>query len=41
MRGFLGFLALFVPIWWAWIGAAFYASRFDKDDFGQRVLTLL
>jgi len=39
--GFLGFLALFVPVWWSWTGAAFYATRFDTDDLGHRILVLL
>jgi low temperature requirement protein LtrA len=41
LNGFLGFLALFVPVWWSWIGAAFYATRFDTDDLGHRILVLL
>ena len=39
--GFLGFLALFIPVWWSWTGAAFYATRFDPDDLGHRILILL
>jgi low temperature requirement protein LtrA len=39
--GFLSFLALFVPVWWSWTGAAFYATRFDTDDLGHRLLILL
>lgn len=41
LSGFLGFLLLFVPIWWAWIGATFYANLFDTDDIGHRLLTAL
>lgn len=41
LNGFLGFLALFVPVWWSWIGAVFYATRFDTDDLGHRILILL
>ncbi|HEY9668475.1 MAG TPA: low temperature requirement protein A [Coleofasciculaceae cyanobacterium] len=41
LSGFLGFVALFVPIWWCWLGATFYASRFDTDDLGHRLLALL
>jgi low temperature requirement protein LtrA len=41
LYGFLGFLALFVPVWWSWTGAAFYATRFDTDDLGHRILILL
>jgi low temperature requirement protein LtrA len=39
--GFLSFLALFVPVWWSWTGAAFFATRFDTDDLGHRLQTLL
>jgi low temperature requirement protein LtrA len=41
LYGFLGFLALFVPVWWSWIGVVFYATRFDTDDLGHRILVLL
>ncbi len=41
LYGFIDFLALFIPVWWAWIGATFYATRFDTDDLGDRFLTLL
>lgn len=39
IAGFTGFVILFIPIWWAWIGATFYANRFDVDDVGSRILT--
>jgi low temperature requirement protein LtrA len=38
LGGFLSFVALFVPLWWAWIGTTFYANRFDSDDLGRRIL---
>jgi low temperature requirement protein LtrA len=38
---FFEFLALFVPVWWAWSGYTFYANRFDTDDLPYRLLTLL
>jgi low temperature requirement protein LtrA len=41
LYGFLGFLALFIPVWWSCTGAAFYATRFDTDDLGHRILILL
>lgn len=28
-------------MWWSWTGAAFYATRFDPDDLGHRILILL
>ncbi|MEM9265823.1 MAG: low temperature requirement protein A [Cyanobacteria bacterium P01_F01_bin.13] len=36
--GFLSFAALFVPLWWVWIGTTFYANRFDSDDLVRRLL---
>jgi low temperature requirement protein LtrA len=39
--GFLRYLGLFVPIWWAWAGFTFYATRFDTDDLVYRAMTLL
>jgi low temperature requirement protein LtrA len=39
--GFLRYLGLFVPVWWAWAGFTFYATRFDTDDLVYRALALL
>lgn len=41
LSGFLGFLLLFVPIWWSWIGPTFYANLFDTDDLAHRLFTAL
>ena len=41
LSGYIGYVLLFVPIWWSWVGATFYATRFDTDDLGHRLLTLL
>src|SRR4028118_2425 len=41
LLGFVSFVALFVPIWLCWLGSTFYATRFDTDDLGHRLLTLL
>jgi low temperature requirement protein LtrA len=38
---FFEFLALFAPVWWAWMGFTFYANRFDTDDLLYRLLSLL
>jgi low temperature requirement protein LtrA len=38
--GILRFVLLFVPVWWAWIGQAFYATRFDTDDLGHRLFII-
>jgi low temperature requirement protein LtrA len=35
------FAVLFVPVWWAWAGHTFYLSRFDTEDLGHRLLTML
>ena len=39
--GLLSFIALYVPVWFAWIGATFFATRFGTDDLAHRILTLL
>jgi len=41
VSGFFECVLLFVPVWWSWVGATFYATRFDTDDLGHRLLTLL
>ncbi|MBW4601630.1 MAG: low temperature requirement protein A [Calothrix sp. FI2-JRJ7] len=38
ISGFLGFVFLFIPVWWSWIGTTMYANRFDNDDIGRRLL---
>ncbi len=35
--GFVQFGALFVPVWWAWVGFTFYADRYDTDDLVFRL----
>lgn len=39
--GFLGFVVLFMPIWWCWVGATFYATRFDTGSIVDRLFALL
>jgi low temperature requirement protein LtrA len=39
--GFLGFVALFIPVCWSWIGVTFYSTRFETDDLIHRLLMLL
>ena len=41
LSGLIRFSVLFVLIWWAWLGNAVFATRFDSDDVLQRALTLL
>lgn len=36
--GTLRFAALFVPVWWSWIGFTFYADRFETEETVYRVL---
>jgi low temperature requirement protein LtrA len=37
--GFLKYAALFVPVWWSWVGFTFYADRFESEETAYRVLT--
>ncbi len=39
--GVIRFALLFVSVWWAWVDSTFYADRFDTDDLGHRLITLL
>ena len=36
--GFAKYAALFVPLWWAWIGYTFYADRFETEETSYRLL---
>jgi low temperature requirement protein LtrA len=38
LSGSFGFVVLFIPIWFSWIGTTLYANRFDSDDIGHRLL---
>lgn len=40
-EGVGSFAALFIPIWWTWTGMAFYITRFNVDDVGQRLLVFV
>ena len=35
------YLALYAPIWWAWVGFVLYTDRFGTDDLSDRFMTLL
>ena len=37
--GLLQAVALFIPIWWAWVGHTIYNTRFDTDDLFHRFVT--
>jgi low temperature requirement protein LtrA len=39
--GFAKLALLFVPVWWCWIGATFYDTRFDNDGLVDRLITLV
>lgn len=40
--GLISYTALFLPVWWSWIGTTFYASRFvAADDLIFRLLTVI
>ena len=36
--GFVKYLALFLPVWWSWVGFTFYADRFESDEATYRIL---
>ena len=39
-RGALVFLALFVPVWWAWIGISYFVDQFELPPLVERLLML-
>ena len=39
--GLLKLTILFIPVWWCWIGATFYDTRFDNDGLVDRLITLV
>lgn len=41
IAGLVSFAALFIPVWWCWIGATFYDTRFDNDGLVDRLITLV
>ncbi|MEP6849972.1 MAG: low temperature requirement protein A, partial [Acidobacteriota bacterium] len=36
--GFAKYAALFVPLWWTWIGYTFYSDRFETEETSYRLL---
>ena len=40
-HGALVYLALYGPVWWAWVGFVLYTDRFGTDDLSDRFLTLV
>lgn len=41
ISSYITFVILFIPVWWSWLGVTFYNTRFETDDLGHRLLTLL
>ena len=35
------FVFLFIPVWWVWIGAAYYIERFDTEGIEHRLFVFL
>jgi len=40
-HGAIVYLALYGPVWWAWVGFVLYTDRFGTDDLSDRFMTLL
>ncbi len=40
LLGFVHYAALFIPVWWAWVGYCFYADRFECADIVHRLMML-
>ena len=38
LGGFVRYVALFLPVWWSWVGFTFYADRFESDEATYRIL---
>jgi low temperature requirement protein LtrA len=39
--GAIGFILLFVPVWWIWLSATIYNDRFETEDLSYRTITFL
>lgn len=39
--GIKNFVIGFIPVWWIWIGTAFYNERFETEGIENRVFTFL
>ncbi len=40
-HGAIVYLALYGPVWWAWVGFVLYTDRFGTDDISDRFMTLV
>ncbi|HMR64372.1 MAG TPA: low temperature requirement protein A [Anaerolineae bacterium] len=41
VEGVIGFVLLFIPVWWTWIGGTFYNERFETNDVSNRLFVFL
>lgn len=41
ITGVIGFVLLFIPVWWIWIGGTFYNERFETHDVSNRIFVFL
>ncbi len=41
IEGVIGFILLFIPVWWIWIGGTFYNERFETHDVSNRLFVFL
>jgi low temperature requirement protein LtrA len=41
IEGIIGFILLFIPVWWIWIGGTFYNERFETSDISNRIFVFL
>lgn len=41
LTGVLGFILLFLPVWWTWISGTIYNDRFETEGVDNRVFTFL
>jgi low temperature requirement protein LtrA len=40
-EGIIGFILLFIPVWWVWIADTYYNERFETEGIENRVFTFL
>ena len=36
--GFVKYVVLFIPVWYAWVGYTFYSDRFETEETAYRIL---
>lgn len=41
LHSLVGYVMVFFAIWWAWVNFTWFASAYDSDDIGYRLLTLV